>query len=383
MRMLRARSISRQGSSTPKGTQPAIRHGAESLRVASLRVASLRAAVLAAALLAAPFASGRADAASDPALIEAAKKEGSVTWASGLIVNQIVRPMAAAFEKKYGIHVVTTNVDNLLLRMTNEARAGKPSIDVFDNAGNTIVAMREADLVIPYASPEAARYKPEHRDPENYWTACCTFYYSIAVNTNMVKPEDEPKSHLDLLDPKWKGKMVWQTDEGFSGPPSFVGTMLLSMGEEAGMAYLEKLAKQGINRVPGNARTALDQVIVGQYPLAVMALNHHVVISAAQGAPVKWLKVSPLIGTAETVSLVKGAAHPNAAKLFFDFLLSEEGQTVLKEANYLPADPNVPAKVAELKPDAGGFTAVAIQPAMNQTHLPEWLEIYKRLFIVK
>lgn len=339
------------------------------------------AAILGAIVLAAMSHLSPALAESDPALIEAAKKEGTVTWASGLIVNQAVRPIAAAFEKKYGINVEITTADNLLLRMTNEARAGAPTTDIFDNAGDTITAMRAADLIIPYVSPEAARYRPEHRDPENYWTACCVFYYTVAINTDMVKPEDEPKSFEDLLDPKWQGKIVWQTNENFAGPPSFIGTRLISMGEEAGMAYLDKLSKQNLVRIPGNARKALDQVILGQYPIAVMALNHHVVISAAQGAPVKWLTISPLIGTAETVGLVKGAAHPNAAKLLYDYLLSAEGQAVLKEANYLPADPNVQAKVPELKPDAGNFTAVAILPSMNQEFLPKWLDLYKRLFV--
>lgn len=327
------------------------------------------------------LASAGARAESDPALIEAAKAEGTVTWASGLIVNQAVRPVAAAFEKKYGIRVEIANADNLLLRMTNEASAGKPTIDIFDNAGDTITAMRAADLIVPYASPETARYRPEHKDAENYWASCCVFFYTVAINTDIVKPEDEPKSYEDLLDPKWKDKMVWQNNENFAGPPSFIGARLISMGEEAGTAYLEKLAKQNITRVPGNARKALDQVILGQYPLAITALNHHVVISADQGAPIKWLKIGPVASTAETVGLVKGAAHPNAAKLLFDYLLSAEGQNVLREANYLPADPNVPAKVPELKPEQGGFTAVPILPSMNQEQLPKWLEIYKRLFV--
>lgn len=338
-------------------------------------------AAFAVSVVAALSTSGAAKAEPDPALVDAAKKEGSVVWASGLIVNQAVRPVAAAFEKKYGIRVEIATADNLLLRMTNEARAGKPTIDVFDNAGDTITAMRAADLIIPYASPEAERYRPEHKDPEHYWTSCCVFYYSTVINTDMVPPEEEPKTYQDLLDPKWKGKLAWSSNENFAGAPGFIGGTMLSMGDEAGAAYLDKLSKQDVVRIPGNARAVLDQVIMGQYPIAVVALIHHVAISQAQGAPVKWLKLGPLIGTAETVGLVKNAPHPNAAKLLFDFLLSKEGQLVLQQANYLPADPGVPAKVPELKPDGGGFTATAILPRMNDEYLPKWLGIYKRLFV--
>lgn len=344
------------------------------------KLRSLAGSILAASL---SLGSIAAMAQSDPALVEAARKEGTVTWASGLIVNQAVRPIAAAFEQKYGIRVEITTVDNLLLRMTNEARAGKPTIDIFDNAGNTMAAMRQADLVVPYISPEAARYRPEHKDPENYWVSSCLFYYVVAVNTDMVKPQDEPKSFEDLLDPRWKDQMAWQDNGNYGEPPLFVGTRLMSMGEEAGTAYLEKLAQQNITRIPGNARMVLDKVILGQYALGPMVLNHHVVISADQGAPVKWLKIGPVVGTSEVMGLTKGAAHPNAAKLLFDFVLSAEGQNVLKQANYLPADPNVAAKVPELKPEGGGFTATVIQPSMNEAALPKWKQTYQRLFVDK
>lgn len=327
------------------------------------------------------LAFGDVRAASDPALIEAAKAEGSVTWASGLVINQAARPVANAFTKKYGINVDVMVAENLLLRMTNEARAGKATIDVFDDGGSAMAAIRKADLVAPYTSPEAAAFSADHRDPEGYWTAYCLFFYTVVVNTDLVPPEEEPQTFADLLDPKWKGRMVWQNSENAAGPPSFVGARLTSMGQADGMAYLEKLAGQDVVRVTGNARSALDQVILGEYPMALMSLNHHVVISAEQGAPVKWLKLSPLIGTMETTAVAKNAPHPNAAKLFYDFLLSEEGQNVLKAANYLPARPGVPARVAELKPDAGGFTAVTIQPAMAKEGLPGWVEIYKRLFV--
>lgn len=342
---------------------------------------ALRGLALTAAFSALLGAAAQSARATDAATIEAAKKEGTVTWASGLIFNQAVRPLAAAFEKKYGIKVETTNTDKIVLRLINENRAGNPTIDFVDTAGAGIAALREADVLVPYQSSEIARYKPEHKDPEHYWASCCVFFYGIAVNTDLVKPADEPKSWDDLLEPKWKGKMVWQSDEGFSGPPNFIGMMLLTRGEKDSMAYLEKFAKQDVARVPGNARAALDQVILGQYPLAVIALNHHSVISGGQGAPVKWLKVSPMISTAEVQFIVKGAKHPNAAKLLYDFLLSPEGQNVLREANYLPADPNVASKVADLKPEGGGFTAVTLAPAMNQTHLPQWLDLYKKMFV--
>lgn len=320
-------------------------------------------------------------AESDPALVAAAKKEGTVSWSSGLIVDQAVRPIAAAFEKKYGIHVETSPGSNLVLRLTGEARAGRRQVDVFDSGGGALGPLRAADLLEAYDSPEAAAYGPTQKDSEHYWTDLCFFYLTAAVNTDLVPLAEEPKSYQDLLDPKWKGKMVWAADDSLTGGPGFVGNILMTMGEQAGMDYLKRLAGQDITRMAGNARNVIDQVIIGQYPLALMMYHHHAARSGAEGAPVKWLKMNPLVENPAVVSIVKNSPHPNAAKLFYDYVLSEEGQGVLREASYVPAHPRVSAKTAELKPDAGGFEATAILPTMNQTKLPEWSSIYNRLFV--
>ncbi|MEQ1649007.1 MAG: substrate-binding domain-containing protein [Hyphomicrobiaceae bacterium] len=96
----------------------------------------------------------------------------------------------------------------------------------------------------------------------------------------------------------------------------------------------------------------LDQVIGGQYHLAVVAFTHHVAASAAKRAPVKFITMDPLLGMPHFVNLVRNAPHPNAAKLLIDFLMSEDGQAVLREAGYIPTHPKVAPKIAELNPAA-------------------------------
>jgi len=318
----------------------------------------------------------------DPALVTAAKKEGQVVWYSTLIVNQIVRPLAAAFEQKYpGIKVLYSRATNsdTALKILNEARARRIQADVFDGT-NSIYPLLDAKLVASYHPKAAADYPADLKDPDGHWTAMNLYYMTSAYNTNLVKGADIPKTYQDLLNPKWKGKIVWTNDPTPQGPPGFIYNILSTYGHDQGMEYLHKFAAQQPAFIPASQRVVLDKVISGEYPLAVMTFNHHSAISAGKGAPVQWIKMEPLLQTTSLIGIVQGAPHPNAARLFVEFAISEEGQKVLAEHDYLPADPKVPAKIADLKPQAGHFKVNVVTPQMARDDLPEWTRLYHELF---
>ena len=318
----------------------------------------------------------------DPALVAAAQKEGQVVWYSTLIVNQILRPIADAFEKKYpGIRLQysrSTNSD-VALKITNEARAHHVQADVFDGT-NSIYPLLEAKLVAAYPPKAAASYPADIKDPNGHWTAMNLFFLTTAYNTNLVKPADVPHTYQDLLDPKWKGKIAWTNDPTPQGPPGFINNILLAMGHDKGMAYLKQFAAQEPVFIPASQRVVLDKVISGEYPLAVMTFNHHSAISAAQGAPVAWIRMEPLSESINLIGLLNDAPHPNAARLLVEFILSDDGQKVLADNDYLPANPAVPAKVVDLKPDAGHFKVNVVTPDMARDDLPKWTAIYRELF---
>jgi len=323
-----------------------------------------------------------ARAETDPALVRAAEKEGTVVWYTGLIVNQIARPLAEAFEKKYpAIKVQYSRASNTetTLKILNEARARRVQVDVFDVTSG-MFPLLEAKVVAPYAPQAAANYPPEYRDKDGYWTASNLYFLTVAANTNLVKPDALPRDFNDLLDPKWKGKMAWTSELAVQGPPGFIHNMLTIKGQDKGMDYLRRFAAQQPVGVAASPRTVLDQVIAGEHDLGVMMYNHHVAISAAQGAPITWLKLEPLVGIFTMFGVTKDSPHPNAARLFEEFALSEEGQRVFAAHEYLPADPTVPAKTPGLKPEAGHFRVTIISPEMERDELPKWQAIYSDLF---
>jgi ABC-type Fe3+ transport system substrate-binding protein len=337
---------------------------------------------LACCLLATIFAVACSHVHADDAatLYEAAKKEGQVVWYTSLIVNQAVRPLVAAFNKKYpGIEVKYARGDSgpNAIKVINEARAGKVEGDVFDGIATTPPLLK-AGLVEPFASSDANKYPAALRDPDGRWNALVLYFLTPGINTQLVG-KDDIKTAQDLLDPKWKGKIAWG-NEPSSGAPAYIGAVLQAMGEDKGMAFLHALAKQSIINVEATNRAILDQVILGQYPIALSIFNHHAEISAKKGAPVKWLKVEPIPAPFHSIGLVKNAPHPNAARLLIDFLLSEEGQRAFAAVDYLPAMPSVPARTAELKPEGGGFHVTFLSPALMSANIDRWVKLKKELF---
>jgi iron(III) transport system substrate-binding protein len=152
------------------------------------------------------------------------------------------------------------------------------------------------------------------------------------------------------------------------------------MGQDKGMAYLEKLAEQKVVNVPASQRVVLDKVISGEYAIGLMTFNNHSVISAEKGAPVAWVKLDPVIQAVNPLAIVKNAPHPNAAKLLVDFILSKEGHTVLKKALYIPANPEVDSADPELKPKGGGFEVRVVSPEETADKLKSMVSLYDKMF---
>jgi ABC-type Fe3+ transport system substrate-binding protein len=330
------------------------------------------------------FAAGdalRPAAAEDAQLIEAAKREGEVTWYTGLIVTQVVLPLQAGFQKKYGIKVnfVSAGSQETATRILTEGRVGTVKADLFDGSA-PFEPVNAAGLIQPYKPQEAAGYPDDFKDPSGLWTAQMVQITGPAINTTMVNAADAPKRFEDLLNPKWKGVMAWSNFEEIAGPPGFIGNVLMTMGPDKGMDFLKKLAGQTIANLPSNFRVVLDQCIAGQYPMVLSVFNYHAAISQAKGAPVEWLALERSTLTVGTIALLKNSPHPNAGKLFLEYCLSEEGQQVTREAGYIPADPRVPAKIATLKPDAGHFAVSVISPDLFRERSKEWIGIYRTLF---
>jgi iron(III) transport system substrate-binding protein len=296
---------------------------------------------------------GSAARSADAALIEAAKKEGEVVWYTTQVMDVIVRPISAAFERLYGIKVraVRASTSVLATRIYNETKAAQPQVDVFDGT-TTVAPLKKEGFVLQWLPDTAKNLPAEYKDRDGYWAATNVYVITAAYNTHLVSQADAPKTLNDLLDPKWLGRMAWSAMPSSSAGPGFVGTLVADMGKDKATAYLQKLSRQAIASVGSLASAVLEEIISGEFAIGLQMFNHQAVERAAKGAPVQWLPIEPATSVLEFISVHNSAPHPNAAKLLVDFILSPQGQTIYQAGHYLPADPAIAPLDPALSPRA-------------------------------
>src|SRR6185312_14148141 len=184
-----------------------------------------------------------------PQLIEAAKKEGKVVYYSSMDLP-VGEKLGKAFEAAFPgiqIQIERSGSERLFQRVAQEYSSNIHAADVINSSdASHFIPWKKDGWLAPFVSEDIARYfPPEYRDPDGMFATSRIWLSSIAYNTNLVKPEDAPKSFADLLDPKWAGKMV-------KGHPAYSGTIMTAtfqLVRELGWEYLEKLSKQRVMQV--------------------------------------------------------------------------------------------------------------------------------------
>ena len=315
----------------------------------------------------------------EPDLIAAAKQEGSVTVYT-VMIDQVARPLAEAFEAKYGIKVnsVRAGALEIVRRMSDEAEAGRVQVDIID--GSTYVTpLKQRNLLLDWLPETAANLPKQFVDPDRYWSGVYVLVSVPAINTTLVPAAAEPKDWNDLLLPAWKNKMEWSADIANTGAAGFVGLMLRDKGEENARAFLTRLAGQNIAGIPQTPQV-LNQLVAGEYPLAIMVAVHQVLSAASKGAPVKWLPFSPVIEGLVTSSLARNAPHPNAAKLYDTFLLSDAGQSIFRDNYYIPTSTHIIAKDPRALPNGNPTRGLFFTPEELTANISGWQRIASELF---
>jgi len=282
-------------------------------------------------------------------LIEGAKKEGRMIFYSSLNVednNGLLRK----FEEKYPFIKTELNrltADRLLIRFQSEARAKKHVADVLLNGGARTYITKKEGLLMKYVSPESKFYGPGFKDPDGYWTDAYLNAHVLVYNTRMVKAPDVPRSHADLLKPQWTGKfvMVSKAYEWFL-------KILKLGGEEKGLEFFKQLALQKPGFRIGSSQIA-DLVAAGEHPIGINTYSTNIEDLKARGAPVEWVPLDPVIAILHPIAINANAPHPNAAKLFVDYVLSKEGMLLLRSFKRIPSrldvEPIVPRLTKGIK----------------------------------
>jgi iron(III) transport system substrate-binding protein len=255
-------------------------------------------------------------------IIEGAKREGKVQIYGLLAVPEHMQ-IIERFKEKYPFiepALYRATSERLYTRIENEARANAHLVDVIGVSGFQYYQLLKRGLIGKYESPERRFFDPAFRDKDGRWTAYYVNPLVTAFNTRQVTPQEAPKDYGDLLDPKWKGKLVMEDEE-----IEWFSTMMSVWGEEKGLAYMQRLAAQ--NYVIRHGHTLMTQLVAaGEYPAAVLVYAPQTQSIRNSGAPIDWNPLNPTVAGSNLMGLAAKAPHPNAAMLYIDHMLSEEIQ---------------------------------------------------------
>lgn len=277
---------------------------------------------------------GISSAQQNPQALESAKKEGEVVWYGTLTGGSIVSRILSTFETKnpnIKIKYLRLGGAGFLERIRTEARAGKFFWDVVTSEYIQFFELSKQISLAKYAAPELKNFPAVHRDPNGTWVSIYGAIATIAWNTRMVKPAEAPKDWKDLLDPRWKGKKIGLPAEAFQ----WYGGMVTYLGDKAGRDFMKALAAQEPQTQVGYTNTS-NLLAAGEFPVAITRAHRIEDARSTKGAPVDWSPdANPIIVSTHPVGISEKAPHPAAARLFYDFLTSVEGQSLFTEEGFL------------------------------------------------
>ena len=308
----------------------------------------------------------------DPKLLAAAKKEGAITVYGSMNEGEAL-PLLKLFEDATGIKAeyVRNSDTGLMARIMVEARANKQAWDVLQT---TTVSKMDQRLFAAFEPSEAQHIIPEARGKDKKWYGVYANYNSPGYNTNLVKASDLPKTYEDFLKhPEWAGKVAIDFSDR---------EWLRAMYEYYGDAKAEKLIKDLIKTLKvatTKGHLALARSVgAGEYAIELNNYTNLIVNVKLGGGPTDFWALDPVLVFFGQIGVNAKAPHPNAARLFSNFVLSPEGQKQLTTAGRIPTRPDVETNPpGVLKAFAGKKIHVSDMTAEEDQ---QWQKRFKGLF---
>jgi iron(III) transport system substrate-binding protein len=298
--------------------------------------------------------------AEDAARLAAAEKEGKVVWYTSVDVK-VAEGVAEAFRKAYPkieLDVERSGSERVFQRANQEHDSGIKNVDVINSSdASHFMFWKQKNLLAKYVPADVKSYPADGKDADGYYATWRATLDVMGYNTNLVPPDQVPKGYRDLLDPKWKGKLT-RAHPGYSGTAL---TGIYAITKVLGWDYLEKLSKQGMQQLQSSTATP-KSIASGERAVMVDGNEYNMFTEIDKKSPVKIIYAvegTPFV--ASPSAIFADAPHPNAAKVFEDFIFTQPiqqfivdkgglrslhpgvkdppGHTALKDIKTLPDDP--------------------------------------------
>ena len=308
-------------------------------------------------------------------LVEGAKREKELTFYASIPTDDI-SILAAAFDKKYGVKVKAWRADSegFLQRILGEARARRFEVDIVAGSTSALEPLYRENLLQEVNSPNLADIIPEAIAPHRQWAAIYLNTIVQAYNTNLIRKDDLPRSFHDLVGPEWKGKLGIEAEDydWFAQVVTEMGEAQ-GTGEAAGLRLFREIVNENGISVRKGHSLLTNLVAAGEVPLALTVYGFLADQAKLKGAPLDWFVLPPAVARATAQGVARNAPHPNAAVLFFDFLLGE-GQQILASRQFVTVSRKI-----ETPFDRSQFRI--IDSAMMLDQARKWQDIYQRTII--
>ena len=294
---------------------------------------------------------GRDDAGRRQRLIDGARREGVLTFYTS-IPEKDMAVLAADFEKRYGVRINTWRASTVKVvqRLIAEKQVGRWDFDAVDISGPEMEILYQERLLQEVESALHRELMPETLMPHKGWAPQFLSVFVQAYNTNAVKKQDLPRSYADLLDPRWKGMLGVEANDH-----EWYCALLKQMGHEKGSRLFSQLVEKNGWSVR-NGHTLLNNIVAaGEVPLGLTVYSYMVDQARAKGAPIDWFAIDPLIGRSNGIGVSRRPPHPNAALLFYEYMISD-AQPLMARMNYL-------SPVKKLAGDLRGASIFYVDPA--------------------
>lgn len=276
--------------------------------------------------------------------LEGAKKEGQLVFFSGMIV-QDTQVLLSAFEKRYPfiktIHYRARG-SALVSRIQTESRAGVQSWDVYNSTGFEGYVLLEQGYLGKYDSPQRKSYPEGHKDAQGHWTTMYTTPMLPSFNTRLISARDLPKDYSDFLNARWKGKLGLDPQDF-----EWYANLRKVWGAERARKFVSGLVRQEVVLRQGRALLT-DLLGAGEFSILINNYLPNVLRVKEKGSPTDFFPLDPVIAGAGPIAMNRLAPHPNTARLFIDFCLSKEGQTLLVGVGKSSARGDVPGNPVDL-----------------------------------
>jgi iron(III) transport system substrate-binding protein len=279
-------------------------------------------------------------------------------------------PLAQAFEKRYGIKVALWRAsgEKVAQRAITEARGNRFEVDVVETDGAQMEILHREKQLTAFQGASLKDIPPAIVPAHREYVPTRLTLYVLAYNTKLVAPADVPNTYEDLLNPKFAGRIGIE-----SADVAWFAAVVKAMGENAGLAYFRRFAAARPSLRSGHT-LMVELVAAGEMAMAVDAHVQGVARLKDKGAPIEWKPLQPAFGQPSSVGIARRAPHPNAALLFMDFILSREGQEIIK------ARKRVPSSLAVDSP-LNKFSYALIDPAIALDEWDKWNRHFSEIFL--